>query len=231
MRARLAALLAAMALASLASTSTAAAQAPHVVAPGETLWSIAAANGLTTRTVAVFNGIAEDTQLQAGATIEVPTVDEGAAALASAGYTTSTSTATTSTTSSTATSTAPAPPVPTPWLSPIWSPWGTLYLASGAAESWNAMREASLAQYGVDLYPNGTMSAYRSYDQQSYLYNLYLSGQGALANPPGTSSHELGTAVDVATPEMRWVIDQIGYAYGWGKVHAPTEWWHVDYLG
>jgi LAS superfamily LD-carboxypeptidase LdcB len=221
-------LLAATALASLASTSTALGEAAHVVAPGETLWSISAANGLTTRTVAVYNGLSEDTQLQAGETIEVPTVDEGAAALASAGYTAG-STGTTSTTSTA--STAPAPPVPTPWLSPIWSPWGTLYLASGAAESWNAMREASLSQYGVDLYPNGTMSAYRSYDQQSYLYNLYLSGQGALANPPGTSSHELGTAVDVATPEMRWVIDQIGYAYGWGKVHAPTEWWHVDYLG
>ena len=49
------------------------------------------------------------------------------------------------------------------------------------------------------------------------------SGQGARANPPGTSSHELGTAVDVATPEMRWVIDQIGYAYGWGKVHGPDR--------
>jgi hypothetical protein len=27
------------------------------------------------------------------------------------------------------------------------------------------------------------------------------------------------------------VIDQIGWKYGWGKVHAPGEWWHVDYLG
>jgi hypothetical protein len=30
---------------------------------------------------------------------------------------------------------------------------------------------------------------------------------------------------------MRWVIDQIGASYGWGKLHAPGEWWHVDYLG
>jgi len=26
-------------------------------------------------------------------------------------------------------------------------------------------------------------------------------------------------------------LDQIGAAYGWGKVHGPDEWWHVDYLG
>ena len=83
----------------------------------------------------------------------------------------------------------------------------------------------------MDLYPGGPYSAYRTYDQQAYLYDLYLSGQGAPADPPGTSSHETGLAVDVATPEMRWVVDQIGYQYGWGKVHGPYEWWHVDYLG
>lgn len=66
-----------------------------MVAPGETLWSIAAANNLTTRTVAVFNGLAEDAPLLAGETIEVPTVDEGAAALSSAGYTSPTTTSST----------------------------------------------------------------------------------------------------------------------------------------
>jgi LAS superfamily LD-carboxypeptidase LdcB len=221
-------LLAGLALSPLASASTAYAEAAHVVAPGETLWSIAAANNLTTRTVAVFNGLPEDAQLLAGETIKVPTVDEGAAALASSGYTTSaTSTATTSTTSTTTTTSA----LPVPGLSPIWSPYGTLYLTAAAASAWNAMRDESLRLYGQDLYPSGTLSAYRTYDQQAELYNLYLSGQGAPANPPGTSSHELGTAVDVATPEMRWVVDQIGYQYGWGKVHGPDEWWHVDYLG
>ena len=221
-------LLAGLALWPLVSASTAYAEAAHVVAPGETLWSIAAANNLTTRTVAVFNGLPEDAQLLAGETIEVPTVDEGATTLASSGCTTSaTSTATTSTTS-TATTTSAAP---VPGLSAIWSPYGTTYLATGAAEAWNAMRDESLRLYGQDLYPSGTLSAYRTYDQQAELYNLYLSGQGAPANPPGTSSHELGTAVDVATLEMRWVVDQIGYQYGWGKVHGPDEWWHVDYLG
>ena len=49
----------------------------------ETLWSISAANNLTTRTVAVYNGLPETAQLLVGTTVYVPTVAEGAAALAS----------------------------------------------------------------------------------------------------------------------------------------------------
>ncbi len=58
---------------------------PHVVAPGETLWSIASANNLTTRTVAAFNGLSEDSQVVLGQTIQVPTTVEGYAALVNAG--------------------------------------------------------------------------------------------------------------------------------------------------
>jgi LysM repeat protein len=58
------------------------AEVAHTVQPGETLWSIAAANNLTTRTVAAYNGLSEDAQVVLGSTIRVPTVAEGAAALA-----------------------------------------------------------------------------------------------------------------------------------------------------
>ena len=51
----------------------ASAAVPHVVQPGETLWSIAAANNLTTRTVAAFNGLSENSQVVLGSTIMVPT--------------------------------------------------------------------------------------------------------------------------------------------------------------
>ena len=30
---------------------------------------------------------------------------------------------------------------------------------------------------------------------------------------------------------MHSVIDQIGWKYGWSKVHGPTGWWHVDWVG
>ena len=75
------------------------------------------------------------------------------------------------------------------------------------------------------------MSDYRTYAQQDALYRAFLEARGAPANPPGTSSHEDGTAVDLESRPMRRVIDQIGWKYGWSKVHAPGEWWHVDYVG
>lgn len=65
--------------------STASAARGHTVAPGDTLWSIAAANNLTTRTVAIFNGIPEDSSVVTGAEILIPDISEGQAALTRAG--------------------------------------------------------------------------------------------------------------------------------------------------
>lgn len=205
----------------LLSSSAALAALPHTVLPGETLWSISAANNLTTRTVAVYNGLPEDAQLAVGATVYVPTVAEGAAALGSG-----TAAAPTATAAPTTGAAASAP-----GMGSVPSPNGSLALAPAAADSWNAMRAEALSTYGTDLYPAGPVSAYRTYQQQAELYEAYLAGYGAPANPPGSSPHELGVAVDLPTPEMRSVVDQIGWKYGWGKLHAPTEWWHVDYGG
>jgi LAS superfamily LD-carboxypeptidase LdcB len=195
---------------------------PHTVIEGETLSGIAAANGMSTDTVASFNGISADTLVLTGQTINIPSTAE-----------LGTTSTTTTTSTSTMTSTASGPPatVPAYWTTQIYSPLGAAYLASNAAANWEAMRQAGLATYGIDIYPAGPLSAYRTYEQQSYLYSLYLQGLGAPANPPGTSSHEYGTAVDLASPEMRTVVDNLGATYGWGKIHGPDEWWHVDYYG
>lgn len=205
----------------LLSSSSAFAATPHVVQPGETLWSISAASNLTTRTVAVYNGLPEDAMLVQGTTIYVPTVEQGVAALASGPAAVEPPVG-----DSASTSVAPAA-----GLGHVPSPYGDLHLAPAAADAWNAMRAEALNAYGTDLYPGGPVSAYRTYDQQAELYEAFLAGYGTPANPPGASSHESGTAVDVETPQMRWVIDQIGARYGWSKVHAPGEWWHVDFVG
>jgi LysM repeat protein len=259
--------------------SPAHAAVPHTVQPGETLWSIAAASNLTTRTVAAYNGISEDAQVQAGETIQIPTEAEGAAALASASDTSSSAadvsrsstggSAVTHTIapgeslwsialangipetalasfnglspnaaliigdrlripSSSGTSTVSASGIP---LGAIPSPFGTMYLRSDAASAWNAMRQEALSEYGVDLYPEGPLGAYRTYDQQAQLYRDYRNGTGARADPPGTSEHNLGIALDLATPEMRSIVDSIGPAFGWAKITAPKEWWHITYVG
>jgi LysM repeat protein len=72
-------------LVTLALAAPASAEVAHTVQPGETLWSIAAANNLTTRTVAAYNGLSEDAQVVLGSTIRVPTTAEGYAALQGAG--------------------------------------------------------------------------------------------------------------------------------------------------
>ncbi len=243
------------------------AAAPHRVLPGETLWSIAAANNFTTRTIAAFNGLSVDSAVYAGQTIQIPTDAEGAAALASAGVASGSSSTSataeashtvtpgeslasiaaanslspgslaadnglsadalliigqtinvpTSSGSASTTSIGAPPPQEHPyWTSPIYCPLcpsGEAYLASNAAAAWDAMRQASQRVYGIDVYPGGPFSAYRSYA------------------PPGTSSHEYGYALDLADPSMRTVVDEIGANYGWAKTEAPDEWWHVNYVG
>lgn len=67
--------------------ATAGAYVSHTVTQGETLWSIAAASNLTTRTLAVFNGLPETANVVLGSTIRIPSIAEGAAALANAGAT------------------------------------------------------------------------------------------------------------------------------------------------
>jgi N-acetylmuramoyl-L-alanine amidase len=69
----------------LVPAAPASAAVPHIVQPGETLWSISAANNLTTRTVAAFNGLSEDSQVVLGSTVMVPSTVEGYAALQQAG--------------------------------------------------------------------------------------------------------------------------------------------------
>jgi LysM repeat protein len=58
------------------------AEVQHTVQPGETLWTIAAANNLTTRALAVYNGVSTDSYVILGGTVKVPTTAEAAAALA-----------------------------------------------------------------------------------------------------------------------------------------------------
>jgi soluble lytic murein transglycosylase-like protein len=120
---------------------------PHVVQPGESLWSIAAANNLTTRTVAAFNGMSESSPVVLGSTIQVPSASEGYASLQKAGLVSSAPAAT-------STASAPAAPAPAPMGGYTVRPGDTLSgLAAGARVSVNAIA----AMNGLD--PNGVLLA------------------------------------------------------------------------
>ena len=111
------------------------------------------------------------------------------------------------------------------------SPIAQGQLRHDAAASWNAMN-VKARSLGVQLAPTGSMSSYRTYAQQVYLYNEYRAGRGNLAAVPGSSNHGWGLAVDLATQEMRSMVDRIGQPYGWSKKtsDAPSEWWHIKWV-
>jgi D-alanyl-D-alanine carboxypeptidase len=112
----------------------------------------------------------------------------------------------------------------------IHSPRGPAYLAPNAARAWETMRQASVRELGVELYPFGPDSAYRSYGKQLEAWHVFKAG-GPEAAPPGTSAHGLGKAVDLASPEMRTAVDKLGSRFGWAKTEAPSEWGHINYVG
>jgi hypothetical protein len=111
-------------------------------------------------------------------------------------------------------------------LAPIAGGW----LAKPAAAAWNAMN-IEARRSGLELLPHGPRSSYRTLAQQQELWNLYTQGKGSLAARPGTSNHGQGIAVDLATQQMRALLDRIGAPYGWSKAwsDAQSEWWHVCY--
>ncbi len=65
----------------LAGAAPAYARVAHTVTQGETLWSIAAANNLTTSALAAANGLSENANVVLGQTIWIPSEGEAAAAL------------------------------------------------------------------------------------------------------------------------------------------------------
>jgi hypothetical protein len=98
-------------------------------------------------------------------------------------------------------------------------------MCRAAAAAWNAMN-VEARNRGIELRPTGSKSSYRTLSQQQELWNLYTSGKGNLAAKPGTSNHGFGMAVDLATPEMRKMVDAI---VSKRCSDAPSEWWHITY--
>jgi hypothetical protein len=126
-------------------------------------------------------------------------------------------------------------------LSRLHHPHGVAtYLRKDAAVAWEAMRQASLIERGVDLYALGPISAYRSYADQVRMKQYWTArGTPWKAATPGTSNHGWGVAVDVgdgnpAVSQRMWTsVNAIGRRYGWSHDEGARvgEPWHFRYVG
>lgn len=121
-------------------------------------------------------------------------------------------------------------------------PWGTdqlgyaQYLRCDAAEALTRLEAAFRATFGESIAMDLT---YRSYEDQVAMKQAL----GPIAARPGTSSHGLGTALDVqewpdvygfGTARYEWLVAN-GPTYGWyapARVRADAaypEYWHFEY--
>ena len=85
---------------------------------------------------------------------------------------------------------------------------------------------AAAAKSGVHI---KVVSGFRTMAQQRYLYQLYKSGKGNLAAPPGYSNHQSGHALDLNTSSSgvySWLANH-GAAYGFKRT-VPSEKWHWE---
>lgn len=105
------------------------------------------------------------------------------------------------------------------------------YLRKDAAKAFMAMNAESEARFGVTLRTASARTAYRPLVDQEFFWDQYLHHGGSLAARPGTSNHGWGLAVDLATQQMRTIVDKIGSNYGWAKrwSDAQSEWWHLKW--
>lgn len=111
-------------------------------------------------------------------------------------------------------------------LSPI--PGGRL--RHDAALAWNAMYVTIAARAHVYIRPGGSLSSYRNYAGQVYLWNNVAHPHDTnWVARPGTSNHGWGLAVD--EPNHASYINKYGAPYGWQKrwSDAPGEYWHFKF--
>jgi LAS superfamily LD-carboxypeptidase LdcB len=101
-----------------------------------------------------------------------------------------------------------------------------------AAGAYNKMYAAAKAE-GITIKLSGTISAYRTYNEQVGCWERNGHNK-KLAAVPGTSNHGLGRAIDVAGKidnhkAQKW-INLNGDRFGWYWGDARSEEWHFVYV-
>jgi LysM repeat protein len=147
-----------VATAALCVPATASAAFEHVVAPGESLYAVAAADGLSVDQLAAANGISADSQLTAGSTLAIPPQSGGAVATSASSSSTSSDTSATAESSATVTPSSGGGYVVQPGdtLSAIAARYG---VSVGALASANGLDPAAILPAGASLSVSGGSSS------------------------------------------------------------------------
>ncbi|MFW6598674.1 peptidoglycan-binding protein [Propionibacteriaceae bacterium Y2011] len=103
--------------------------------------------------------------------------------------------------------------------------FGNWRMSTYCIDDFKRLNSAFRGRFGINLPISGSMSAYRTYDQQVYLWNEYQAGRGNLAARPGTSNHGWGLACDIA------VAPYGSTKYNWLNANAPSYGFNDDVGG
>jgi len=89
----------------------------------------------------------------------------------------------------------------------------------------NRRLERAIALYGRPIYPTGSGSAGRTYEQQAYYYDQFKNHGGPVAANPkfGRRPHMRFGAIDIDDPGATGAM----LAAGWVAT-TPSEWWHFE---
>jgi N-acetylmuramoyl-L-alanine amidase len=195
----------------LLAAAPASAGVPHTVQPGETLWTIAAANNFTTRSLAAANGLSENSNVVLGSTIQIPSISEASAALANAGIT------------GNSTPAAPAPAAqggyavqPGDTLSGIAAAHGVSTSALAAA---NGVSADSFAIAGTTLkIPSGSAAPTSSSSAQG------PPPMGGYTVRPGDSLSGIAATAGVSMQQLAWMngLDPDNYLLSGTVLKLPT---------
>jgi LysM repeat protein len=166
------------------------AEVAHVVQPGETLWSIAAANNLTTNALARYNGLSPDAQVVLGAAVKVPTVAEAAATIPAA------------TTPAATTTTAPAASAAPPVQGAYTVQTGDTLSGIAARSGVSAQKLAWMNGLSPDAYviageplklPSGSQPATAATTTTAATKPAVVTGSGPQPTATHTTSAEIGS--------------------------------------
>jgi LysM repeat protein len=202
----------------LLSPACAAADFPHVVAPGESLTSVAATDGLTVDQLAAANGISPFTEIETGTTLLIPPQGSGYAPASATGEATTTPAAATPETSATGYVVQPGDT-----LSSIAARAGTTVDALAAA---NGLDPEGVLLAGSTLDLSGASSS--STGAVSSTQPVGAPAEGSASDPPYPTPETVSASEVGSIAAQNGVPASLAEAIGWQESGFNNDLTSVD---